>query len=73
VAIRFQSFFTAAQMRVPSAVKNKLIVAREISSVREQISIQRSAARGIILSFRNLSECEPHGIAIRCRHEVRET
>jgi hypothetical protein len=46
-------------------VKTNLIVAREISSVREQISIQRSPARGIIRSLRNLSECEPRGIANR--------
>jgi hypothetical protein len=44
-------------------VKDKLIVAREISCAREQISIQRSAARGIILSSRNRSECERGGIA----------
>jgi len=61
--MRFRSFFTAAANADAKRVKNKLIVAREISSVREQISIQRSAARGLILSFRSLSECEPRGIA----------
>jgi hypothetical protein len=43
-------------MRMPSALKIYLIVAREISSVREQISIQRSPMRGIIRSFCNLSD-----------------
>jgi hypothetical protein len=60
--MRFRSFFTAAANAKAKRVEDKLIVAREISCVPEQISIQRSAARGIILSFRNLSECEPRGI-----------
>jgi hypothetical protein len=57
------SIFTAAANADAKRVKTNLIVAREISSVREQISIQRSPARGIIRSLRNLLECEPSGIA----------